>query len=96
MVFIIRTAFVMIIWFVTIDSYQLNGKAAVHNKYANGYYRTMISKQARSMFSGIVEVSQPACEISTLTLAFNASKRSSPQLPLFECFRKWALSKPSK
>lgn len=58
MVFIIHTAFVMIIWFVTSDSYQFNGKAAVHNKFANGYHRTMISKQARSMFSGIVEVSQ--------------------------------------
>jgi hypothetical protein len=65
MVFVIRTALVMIIWFVTSDSYQFNGKAAVHNKFANGYHRTMISKQARSMFSGIVEVSQLACEIST-------------------------------
>ena len=52
------------IWFVTTDCYQFNGKATVHNKFANGYSRTMISKQARAMFSGIVEVLQACVEES--------------------------------
>ena len=93
MKFIISAAFVIMIWCVSSEGYQIFGKGAVHNKFVHGHSRTTISKQVRGMFSGIVEV-LIALDISKSTLA--STKRRSLTHQILTKIRKWVLSKSSR